>query len=122
MLTSLVVLLLETQSCCLNFDPLWSHQSLAYLLQPYSVSYSDLDEIYEKNILHATISAMHRAIDNLKTVPDNIIVDGNYFKPYSILNKTKTKLEMEGFQLHTKFTNFIFKIFNILATHILSGR
>ena len=43
----------------------------------YSVSYADLDEIYEKNILHATVSAMHRAVDNLKMVPDNIIVDGN---------------------------------------------
>ena len=48
----------------------------------YSVAYADVDEIETKNILHATISAMHRAIGNLKTVPDNLLIDGTHFKIY----------------------------------------
>ena len=48
----------------------------------YSVAYSDVDEIETINILHATISAMHRAISKLKTVPDNLLIDGTHFKTY----------------------------------------
>ena len=48
----------------------------------YSVDYADIDEIEEKNILHATIAAMHRAVTNLKTEPENILVDGNTFKVF----------------------------------------
>jgi ribonuclease HII len=48
----------------------------------WKVEYADLEEIEEKNILHATIAAMHRAVDKLDVDPDNILVDGNYFKQY----------------------------------------
>jgi len=34
------------------------------------------------NILNASILAMHNALDQLTTIPENIIVDGNRFKPY----------------------------------------
>lgn len=78
----------------------------------YSVSYSDLDEIYEKNILHATISAMHRSIDNLKMVPDNIIVDGNYFKAY---------MDKDGMYVtHQTFKSGDQKYRNIAAASILA--
>ncbi|WP_461534389.1 ribonuclease HII [Sinomicrobium sp.] len=40
------------------------------------------DEIYKLNILHASIQAMHRALDQLGTRPQHILVDGNRFKPY----------------------------------------
>lgn len=43
------------------------------------VSEKKIDEI---NILNASILAMHKAVDGLKTTPDFIIVDGNKFKPY----------------------------------------
>ena len=46
------------------------------------VEYADTEEIEEKNILHATIAAMHRCISKLDTEPENILVDGNYFKQY----------------------------------------
>ncbi len=39
-------------------------------------------EIDKINILNASILAMHRALDQLKTRPEAIIVDGNRFKPY----------------------------------------
>ena len=45
-----------------------------------SVSAQEIDEI---NILNASILAMHRALDGLKTKPGFIIVDGNRFKKYS---------------------------------------
>lgn len=39
-------------------------------------------EIDEMNILRASITAMHRALDGLKVRPEHIIVDGNRFYPY----------------------------------------
>ena len=40
------------------------------------------EEIDKINILNASILAMHRALDQLKVRPEDIIVDGNRFKPY----------------------------------------
>ena len=40
------------------------------------------DEIDQINILNASLLAMHRALDQLSTRPEAIIVDGNRFKPY----------------------------------------
>jgi len=48
----------------------------------YAVGYAEPKEIDEKNILQATICTMHRALDSLKVIPSNIVVDGNYFKMY----------------------------------------
>ena len=42
----------------------------------------DNKEIDQLNILRASITGMHRALDNLKIRPENIIVDGNRFYPY----------------------------------------
>ena len=39
-------------------------------------------EIDEMNILRASITAMHRAIDGLKVRPEHLIIDGNRFMPY----------------------------------------
>ena len=44
------------------------------------VSNEEIDKI---NILRASILAMHRALDGLKIRPEEIIVDGNRFKPYA---------------------------------------
>ena len=43
------------------------------------------EEIDEINILNASIIAMHRALDQLTTRPEAVIVDGNRFKPYGSL-------------------------------------
>jgi ribonuclease HII len=40
------------------------------------------EEIDEINILNASILAMHRALDGLKMSPEELIIDGNKFKPY----------------------------------------
>ena len=68
----------------------------------WSVEFEDEEIIDEINILQATQSAMHKAIKNVliklntNLSIENILllVDGNYFKTYSALNKAKTKLEI----------------------------
>ncbi len=48
----------------------------------FAVAHVYPKEIDEINILNASFLAMHRAIEQLKTTPKFIIVDGNRFKPY----------------------------------------
>lgn len=48
----------------------------------YAVEYAEASEIDECNILQATINAMHRVIGKLNITPENILVDGTYFKTY----------------------------------------
>ena len=47
-----------------------------------AVGIVDNQEIDQINILNASILAMHRALDQLTVCPQEIIVDGNRFKPY----------------------------------------
>ena len=49
----------------------------------FSVPSSTIDKI---NILNSTIRAMHGALDNLKTTPNYIIIDGNRFKKFKNIN------------------------------------
>ncbi len=48
----------------------------------YGVASCSNEEIDQINILQASITAMHRALEMLKTQPEFIIVDGNKFRPY----------------------------------------
>lgn len=48
----------------------------------WAVGIVDNLEIDQINILNASILAMHRALDQLTVCPQEIIVDGNRFKPY----------------------------------------
>lgn len=48
----------------------------------WSVQQSDVKRIDKINILHASIYAMHLALDDLKMRPEHILVDGNFFTPY----------------------------------------
>lgn len=47
----------------------------------WAVGVASPGEIDEINILNASYLAMHRAIDQLKTVPELLLIDGNRFKP-----------------------------------------
>lgn len=60
--------------------PLIEREAIAW-----AVAEVDSTEIDEINILNASIKAMHKAIDKLSIKPEFIIVDGNRFKPYSII-------------------------------------
>lgn len=48
----------------------------------YGVGYAEVEEVDKLNIYHATILAMHRALDQLNCPVDRILVDGDRFKPY----------------------------------------
>lgn len=48
----------------------------------WAVSFVDHAEIDQINILQASILAMHRALDQLETRPESLLIDGNKFKPY----------------------------------------
>ncbi len=54
----------------------------------WAVGIVDNHEIDQINILNASILAMHRALDQLRVRPQEIIVDGNRFKPYGDLPHT----------------------------------
>ena len=48
----------------------------------YGIEHIYMEEIDKINILNASILGMHKALDRLDKVPEQIIVDGNKFKNY----------------------------------------
>ncbi len=48
----------------------------------YGIGQASSLEIDDINILNASFLAMHRALEQLKTIPEFILVDGNRFKPF----------------------------------------
>ncbi len=84
-----VILPKSFNNAILNDSKLLSHNKRD-LLRPiiesdciaYAVSHVFQEEIDSINILNASILAMHQAIEQLKTPPKFIVVDGNRFKPY----------------------------------------
>ena len=48
----------------------------------WAVAQVDPKEIDEINILRASFVAMHRAVDQLKVRPEQLLIDGNRFIPY----------------------------------------
>ncbi|MBQ3730644.1 MAG: ribonuclease HII [Muribaculaceae bacterium] len=57
--------------------PVIEHEALAWAVA--MVSPQEIDRL---NILRASITAMHRALDQLAIRPEGILVDGNRFYPY----------------------------------------
>ncbi len=49
----------------------------------WAIGVVDNKEIDEINILNASFLAMHRALDQLRKLPDSILVDGNRFTAYN---------------------------------------
>jgi ribonuclease HII len=91
----------------------------------WAVGVVDVHEIDEINILNASFLAMHRAVDQLSSKPELLLIDGNRFKPYnniehhciikgdgiyrsiaaaSVLAKTHRDELMEG--LHEQFPQY----------------
>lgn len=48
----------------------------------WAVASCSAEEIDTINILRASFAAMHRAITQLKTIPQHLLIDGNRFNPY----------------------------------------
>lgn len=57
--------------------PVIEKESIAFAVA--SVDNNDIDKI---NILQASFTAMHLSIEQLKTRPEFLLIDGNRFKPY----------------------------------------
>jgi len=57
--------------------PIIQENAIAYAVA--QVSAMEIDEI---NILNASFLAMHRALDQLHTIPQSLLIDGNRFKKY----------------------------------------
>jgi ribonuclease HII len=57
--------------------PVIEKESIAWGVAMYESA-----EIDKVNILHASIYAMHRALDKLAVRPQHLIIDGNFFIPY----------------------------------------
>jgi len=58
----------------------------------FGVAFVHQEEVDQLNVLQASITGMHRAIDALKITPEFIIVDGNKFRDYKeIPHKTIVK-------------------------------
>ncbi len=54
----------------------------------WAVGFVDNQEIDLINILNASFLAMHRALQQLKIIPEHIIVDGNRFQNYGTISHT----------------------------------
>ena len=63
--------------------PVIEEQAIAY-----AVGIVDHQEIDQINILNASFLAMHRAVEQLKTMPEHLLIDGNRFKPYDGIDHT----------------------------------
>ncbi len=58
--------------------PIIKEQALAYGIGV--VTHTEIDKI---NILNASFEAMHRAVKQLSTTPELLLIDGNRFNPYT---------------------------------------
>ena len=66
-----------------SLRPIIEREALAW-----AVAFVTPQEIDEINILKASFIAMHRAIDQLKTRPEALLIDGNRFTKYQDLPHT----------------------------------
>lgn len=67
-------------------------ESLRHIIEKEAVAWAvgivSNEEIDEINILNASFLAMHRAIDQLKTIPQHLLIDGNRFNKYQSIPHT----------------------------------
>ncbi|MEN9729851.1 MAG: Ribonuclease [Bacteroidota bacterium] len=54
----------------------------------YAIAEVDHDTIDQINIYKASVMAMHKAVDKLRTTPDHLLVDGNRFISYPFIQHT----------------------------------
>ncbi|MGQ1785902.1 MULTISPECIES: ribonuclease HII [unclassified Saccharicrinis] len=54
----------------------------------WAVSIVDNNEVDEINVLNASITGMQRAVEQLHTTPEHLLIDGNKFKPFKNIPHT----------------------------------
>ncbi len=79
----------------LNDSKQLNHQQREYLrliIEANAISYAigivNVEEIDRINILNASFLAMHRAIAQLKVIPESLLIDGNRFNKYENIPHT----------------------------------
>lgn len=90
------VILPEDFECELLNDSKKLTEKQRYALRPlieekavcWAVGIVDEKEIDKINILQASFLAMHRAVAQLTTCPQHLLIDGNRFKPYENIPHT----------------------------------
>jgi ribonuclease HII len=67
-------------------------QQLIEVVKTYAIDYAiaevDHETIDQINIYKASVMAMHKAVDKLRTTPDHLLVDGNRFISYPFVQHT----------------------------------
>ena len=63
------------------------------------IGITTVEEIDRLNIFHASILAMHRAVENLKMQPEHLLVDGNIFKHPDIPFTTIVKGDARSYSI-----------------------
>lgn len=63
--------------------PIIEHEAITW-----AVGIASTQEIDEINILNASFLAMHRAIEQLKIIPQHLLIDGNRFNKYKNIDHT----------------------------------
>ncbi len=74
-----------------QLTPLSRHQMASRIKETalaYGIGKSEPEEIDRLNILQASITAMHRALDQLTITPGYVLVDGNRFRSYKEIPHT----------------------------------
>jgi ribonuclease HII len=69
-----------TEKARYDLRPIIEQEAIAFAVA--QVSCTEIDQI---NILQASFKAMHLAIENLKIIPELLLIDGNRFKPYPFI-------------------------------------
>lgn len=54
----------------------------------WAVSFVSNEEIDQINILQASFTAMHRAVNGLSAFPEHLLIDGNRFRPFEGIRHT----------------------------------
>jgi ribonuclease HII len=103
------------------------------IIQEQAIAYAwgivSNDEIDNINILQASFLAMHRAVAQLSTTPQHLLIDGNRFKPYNNIPHTciikgdgkmlsiaaasilaKTERDRIMTQAHAQYPNYLWDI------------
>ena len=62
-----------------QIDPLIRERAMAY-----AIGRTEVDEITDINILHASMLAMKRAIEQLSITPEHVLIDGNRAPPIAL--------------------------------------
>lgn len=62
-----------------QIDPLIRERAMAY-----AFGRAEIDEISDINILHASLLAMKRAIEQLSVTPEHVLIDGNRAPPIAL--------------------------------------